>query len=197
MAKKQPKASVQAQKAQDALKAQSEDGGAPDPAVQHNDDGGATVSFEDDTQDHSLDNNVIGGLGSFDQKSEHYGNLVQQLDHDQLMKLANLVILNVQADEMARGEWMRTIQLGLDLLGVKVEEKNTPFEGACSAQHPLLMESAVKFQSKASNELLPASGPVKCKIMGDVTTEKEEQANRVKAHMNYQITEEMTEFYTD
>jgi hypothetical protein len=200
MAKKQPKASAE-QKAQDALKMRSED--TPQDAggqeIQHNEDGSATVSFDDQdpNEDQVNGGEPDGGLGSYDQKSEHYGNLVLKVDSDQANKLANLVILNVQADEMARAEWMRTIQLGLDLLGVKVEEKNTPFEGACSAQHPLLMESAVKFQSKASNELLPAAGPVKTLILGDATPEKEEQAARVKNHMNYQITEEMTEFYTD
>ena len=87
--------------------------------------------------------------------------------------------------------------LGLNLLGIKIEEKNEPFEGACSAQHPLLMESAVKFQSKASAELLPADGPVRTKILGEVTPEKEDKANRVKKHMNWQITEKMTEFFVD
>lgn len=159
--------------------------------VIENADGSATVTFTDEPDE------GIGGLGSYDPKSEHYGNLIDELDEDQKAKLELLVISNVASDEQARSDWMKTMQFGLDLIGTKVEEKNTPFEGACSAQHPLLMESAVKFQSKASNELLPANGPVKCKIMGDVTTEKEAQANRVKAHMNYQITEEMTEFYTD
>src|ERR1035437_2805457 len=138
MAKKQPKASAE-QKAQDALKMRSED--TPQDAggqeIQHNEDGSATVSFDDQdpNEDQVNGGEPEGGLGSYDQKSEHYGNLVLKVDSDQANKLANLVILNVQADEMARSEWMRTIQLGLDLLGVKVEEKNTPFEGACSAQH--------------------------------------------------------------
>lgn len=156
--------------------------------------GGARVSFVegDDEEQEGL------GLGAYDVKSKgHYANLVDELDEEQLMKLATIVINNISADEAARSDWMRTIEFGLDLLGVKVEEKHIPFEGACSAQHPLLMESAVKFQSKASNELLPANGPVKTKILGDVTLEKEDQANRVKNHMNYQITEEMTEFYPD
>src|ERR1035437_77889 len=183
------------QKLQDDMKSESEAiSEGNQPTITRNADGSATVSFEEDT---SPEEEIAGGLGSYDPKSEHYGNLVSVLDEEQRNKLETLVLANVQSDESARGDWMKTMQMGLDLIGTKVEEKNTPFEGACSAQHPLLMESAVKFQSKASNELLPASGPVKCKIMGDVTTEKEEQANRVKAHMNYQITEEMTEFYTD
>lgn len=161
----------------------------PSENIEYNADGGATVTFSEEDLDQ--------GLGEYDQTSGHYENLVSKLDPEQELKIAMQVIANVQADEASRNEWMRTMQFGLSLIGTKIEEKNEPFEGACSAQHPLLMESAVKFQSKASNELLPAAGPVKCKIMGDVTPEKEQQANRVKAHMNYQITEEMTEFYVD
>lgn len=132
-----------------------------------------------------------------DEETGFYDNLVEELEEDELLKLAEDTITNAESDEASRSDWLRTIEFGFDLLGVKVEEKNTPFEGACSAQHPLLMESAVKFQSKASNELLPAQGPAKVKILGDVTLEKEEQGNRVKNHMNYQLTEEMTEFYPD
>lgn len=130
-------------------------------------------------------------------EDEHYKNLVDDIKPEVLAELGNDVCETVAEDESAREDWMSTIEFGLDLLGVKVEEKSVPFEGACSAQHPLLMESAVKFQSKASNELLPSDGPVKVKVLGDVTIEKEQQANRVKNHMNYQITEEMTEFYPD
>jgi hypothetical protein len=156
--------------------------------VQPNGDGTVTVEFAEPE--------ALGYTGMYEEDG-HYANLVQYFTDEELQELAATVCANVSQDEAAREDWLRTIEFGLDLLGVKVEEKNTPFEGACSAQHPLLMESAVKFQSKASNELLPAQGPVKARIMGDVTPEKEDQANRVKAHMNYQITEEMTEFYTD
>ena len=138
------------------------------------------------------------GLGEAEKPSKaFYDNLVEEIPEEDAIKLAETVIENTEAAERSRTDWLRTIQLGLDLLGVKVEEKSTPFEGACSAQHPLLMESAVKFQSKASNELLPANGPAKTKIMGDVTIEKEQRGNRVKNFMNYQLTEEMTEFYPD
>lgn len=128
---------------------------------------------------------------------QHYKNLIDDIDPDVLSSLGQMVLDNTQTDEEDRSEWLRTIEFGLDLLGLRVEEKQVPFEGACSAQHPLLMESAVKFQSKASNELLPADGPVKVKILGDVTPEREDQANRVKKHMNYQVTQQMTEFYSD
>lgn len=126
-----------------------------------------------------------------------YANLVEDFDVEFLDELGDEVVSQVETDDNSREDWLRTINLGLDLLGIKVEEKNEPFRGACSAQHPLLLESAVKFQSKASSELLPADGPVKVKILGDVTEEKELQANRVQKHMNWQITEKMTEYYVD
>lgn len=153
---------------------------------------------EDGSVEVTLDKEILDETGVFEYSSDtHYKNLVEEIDPEVLEELGQMVVDTVVEDEQDRSDWMSTIEFGLDLLGVKVEEKTTPFEGACSAQHPLLMESAVKFQSKASNELLPADGPVKTKVLGDVTVEKEEQANRVKNHMNYQITELMTEFYPD
>tara|TARA_R110000851_G_scaffold10031_1_gene36686 strand:+ start:2672 stop:5080 length:2409 start_codon:yes stop_codon:yes gene_type:complete len=128
---------------------------------------------------------------------DHYKNLVEDIDEVELKALAVLVIDNVEADEIDRSEWLGTLEMGLDLIGVKVKEENEPFEGACGAQHPLLMESSIKFQSKASNELLPADGPVQCKVLGVNDTERADQALRVAKHMNYQLTEEMTEFYPD
>lgn len=130
-------------------------------------------------------------------EGSHYENLVGLVDDDTLEELGQKVLETTKQDESDRSDWLSTIEFGLDLLGLRVEEKTVPFEGACSAQHPLLMESAVKFQSKASNELLPANGPVKGLVLGENTLEKEERAMRVQKHMNYQITEEMTEFYTD
>jgi len=130
-------------------------------------------------------------------ESEFYDNLVTQLSPEELARIGSLVKSNFELHKQSRSEWETMITQGTSLLGIKLEEKNTPFRGACSAQHPLLMESAVKFQSKASNELLPASGPAKSKILGEVTVEKEQQANKVTNHLNYQLTEEMTEFYTD
>lgn len=156
-----------------------------------NDDGSLDVELDVEDEE-SLDYEY-----GYNNEDDHYANLVSFVDKDVLDALAMTVIDNVEQDEAARQDWLKTIEFGLDLLGLRLEEKHEPFEGACSAQHPLLMESAVKFQSKASNELLPANGPVKTKVLGEFTSEKEEQAVRVEKHMNYQITEEMTEFYTD
>ena len=154
-----------------------------------NDDG--SVEVELDIEEDETDSPYVYN------EDEHYRNLVEDIDPEVLEHLGRTVLDTVEDDESDRSEWLKTIEFGLDLLGLRVEEKTTPFQGACSAQHPLLMESAVKFQSKASNELLPANGPVKTKVLGDATTEKEEQAIRVQKHLNYQVTEKMTEFYTD
>jgi hypothetical protein len=128
---------------------------------------------------------------------EFYDNLVDYLDDDTLERISEDVIDSFSADLESAQEWFDTIDKGLDLLGLQPEELNEPFEGACSAHHPLIIESAVKFQSKASAELLPANGPVRTRIMGEITPEKEKVANRKKNFMNYQLTEQMTEYYPD
>lgn len=143
---------------------------------------------------------VSEGLGAFSNdldETNFYRNLTDELSENDLNELGSEILRDIESDEGDRAEWLRTIDSGLDLLGLGIQEKTVPFEGACSAQHPLIMEAAIKFQSKASNELLPADGPVKTKVLGDSTEEKEKRANRIKHHMNYQLTEEMTEFYTD
>ena len=86
---------------------------------------------------------------------------------------------------------------GFELLGLKLEDTTEPFEGAATAVHPLLIESAVKFQAKASTELFPAKGPVKAQVLGDATLEKQQQANRVQNFMNYQVTTQMPEYFDE
>ena len=86
---------------------------------------------------------------------------------------------------------------GFDLLGLKIQETSEPFEGACTAVHPMLIESAVKFQAKAIQELFPPAGPVKTQIVGKSTPEREDQANRVQDFMNYQTTEQMPEYFDE
>lgn len=148
-------------------------------------------SDEPELDDYEANENLPTGT------TGHYANLVDKIDALTLMDLGQTVLNNVEEDEASRSDWLYTIDMGFDLIGIKLEERSVPFEGACSAQHPLLMESAVKFQSKASNELLPSNGPVKVKIIGEDTEEKEQQALRIQKHMNYQLTEEMSEFYPD
>ena len=129
--------------------------------------------------------------------SEWYGDLCETLEEQDLFDIAMDVIENYQADKDSRGEWESMFERGFDLLGLKLEPGSEPFEGACTAVHPLLIESAVKFQSKASQELFPSAGPVKANILGKVTPEKELQANRVQNFMNYQVTEQMPEYFDE
>jgi len=129
--------------------------------------------------------------------AEWYGDLCDTLEEDSLFEIATDVIDNYQADKDSRGEWESMFERGFDLLGLKLEPGSEPFEGACTAVHPLLIESAVKFQSKASGELFPSSGPVKANILGKITPEKETQANRVQNFMNYQLTEQMPEYFDE
>ena len=128
---------------------------------------------------------------------EWYGNLAEDLDEEELTEIANQVIDNYTADKDSRSEWESMFERGFDLLGLKLEEGSEPFEGACTAVHPLLIESAVKFQSKASQELFPPLGPVKSNILGKATPDKEMQANRVQNFMNYQLTEQMPEYFEE
>ena len=128
---------------------------------------------------------------------EWYANLAETLDDETLGEIANTVYNNYDADKNSRQEWESMFERGFDLLGLKIQESSEPFEGACSAVHPLLVESAVKFQSKASQELFPSAGPIKTQILGKSTPDREMQANRVKNFMNYQLTEQMPEYFDE
>ena len=128
---------------------------------------------------------------------EWYGNLAEKLDDEELNQIAEDVYNNYDADKNSRSDWESMFERGFDLLGLKIQETSEPFEGACTAVHPLLIESAVKFQSKASQELFPSAGPIKTQILGKSTPERDMQANRVKNFMNYQLTEQMPEYFDE
>jgi len=149
-------------------------------------DGGVIVDFSE-TVEMEATKNI----------TQWYGDLSETLDDDDLGTIANDVIDNYEADKNSRAEWESMFERGFDLLGLKLEQGTEPFDGACTAVHPLLIESAVKFQSKASGELFPVGGPVKTQILGKSTPEKEMQANRVKNFMNYQLTEQMPEYFDE
>jgi len=128
----------------------------------------------------------------------HYANLTYLFDDQELKKLGSRIIANVEADERTRAIWTQNAVKGLSLLGLDLSDSSGAIvEGACHATHPLILETAIKFQSKASTELLPANGPADTRIIGKKTPEKTERALRVKQHLNYQLTEQMTEFYPD
>ena len=121
-------------------------------------------------------------------------NLAEFMDENELSLLASELIEAVEDDLASRKDWIQTYVDGLDLLGMKLEERTEPWAGACGVTHPLLSEAIVKFQSETIMETFPAAGPVKTKIIGKETPEKKEASERVKDDMNYRLTEEMPEF---
>jgi hypothetical protein len=121
-------------------------------------------------------------------------NIAEEMGDSELALLASELLGDYEDDISSRKDWMQTYVDGIDLLGMKLEERTEPWAGACGVTHPLLSEALVKFQSETIMETFPASGPVKTKIIGKETTEKKQAAERVQADMNYRLTEEMPEF---
>ena len=121
-------------------------------------------------------------------------NLVEAMDDGELNELAGELIGMVDADVESRKEWADTYVKGLDIIGFKYEERTTPWEGACGVNSPLLAEAAIRFQAETMSETFPAAGPVRVKVLGEETKEKLEAAERVKADMNYELTENMVEY---
>jgi hypothetical protein len=121
-------------------------------------------------------------------------NIAEEMDEDELVGLASDLLGDFEEDLSSRKDWMQTYVDGLDLLGLKLEDRTEPWPGACGVYHPLLAEAVVKFQAETIMETFPAQGPVKTQIIGKDTHEKVEAAARVKEDMNYQLTEVMVEY---
>lgn len=128
---------------------------------------------------------------------DHNANLAEVLDDSILGEISSELRENYEIDQDSRSEWEDGYTKGLDLLGVRYEERTQPFQGASGVTHPLISESVTQFQAQAYKELLPAGGPVRTNIMGAKTPEVEAQAKRVKDYMNYLVTEVMEEFDPD
>jgi hypothetical protein len=116
------------------------------------------------------------------------------MDARDLGALGHELLDDFESDSRSREDWEQTYKKGLDLLGLKIEDRSSPWPGACGVFHPILSEAAVRFQSQAIMETFPAGGPVKTKIVGRVTPERERQAHRVKEDLNYILTEKMSEY---
>ena len=125
---------------------------------------------------------------------EFDANLADFMSESELGSLSGELIGQYEQDLSSRKDWLDTYVKGLKILGIRYEERTEPWPGACGVFHPLLMESAVKFQSETIMETFPAMGPVKTKIIGKETTEKKAAAIRVADDMNYQLTEIMKEY---
>ena len=153
----------------------------PDAVSIETEDGGVVVDFEG-----SATEELMG--------ADHNSNLAEYMEEEDLEEMASDLVSDFESDRTSRKEWSRSYVKGLDLLGMKIEERTQPWEGASGVFHPLLSEAIVRFQAQAMGEIFPASGPVRTKIVGKQTKEKNEQSKRVEHEMNYMLTEEMTEY---
>ena len=155
--------------------------GPEDVQVTQEEDGGATISFDPEAV------NQPGTEGHFD-------NLAELLPEDTLGRLGSELAANYMQYKSSRKAWEDSYTKGLDLLGFKYENPTQPFQGASGATHPVLAEAVTQFQAQAYKELLPATGPVHTQIIGVADRAKEEQSNRVKEFMNYQLMDVMKEY---
>ena len=145
------------------------------------DDGSVEITLEPDS----------GGEGEFD------ANLAEEMDAGTLSSIAEDLDDMLTADINSRKDWADTFVKGLEVLGLKYEERTEPWSGACGVFSPLLAEAAIRFQSETIMETFPSAGPVKTEIMGAVTKLKEEAAERVRMDMNYTLTEKMIEYRSE
>ena len=124
----------------------------------------------------------------------HAANLAEYIPEDELDEISSRLREEFEADRRSRSDWAQAYVKGMDLLGMKIEDRNQPFEGASGVFHPVLTEAIIRFQAQAIDELFPASGPARTKLLGKITPEKQSQAKRVEEELNYQCTEEMSEY---
>ena len=144
------------------------------------DQGGAEISFDPTAQ-------TLESKGHFD-------NLAELMNDDSLDEIGSKLFDNYTEYKESRADWADSYREGLNLLGFKYERRTEPFRGASGVTHPVLAEAVTQFQAQAYKELLPADGPVRAQILGDVSNEKQDQANRVKDFMNYQLMDQMKEY---
>ena len=146
-------------------------------------DGGVIIDFDPN-----------GDMGS---SSDHNENLADLIEDNDLSKIASDLVGAFEADRDSRSDWENTYINGLDLLGLKNEDRSEPWDGACGVFHPVLTEAVVRFQAQAIQEIFPAAGPVKTSVVGQITDEKSQQASRVREYLNYLLTEKMTEYRSE
>jgi len=154
------------------------------PNVTPMEDGGVTVDF-----------------GSADPEMgppiEHAANLAESMEEGDLRSLAEDLVGNYEDDVNTRADWEKAYVQGLDLLGLKIEERTMPWPGACGVYHPVLTEAVIRFQAQTIMEVFPASGPVRTKIVGKANDELLKQANRVQEEMNFIVTEKMKDYRSE
>jgi hypothetical protein len=150
------------------------------PIMVELEDGGVEISFGEELND--------ANMAPFD------ANLAEYLDDKQLQEISSELCDAVEGDTNARRDWADTYVKGLDVLGMKYEERTEPWENSCGVYSNILAEAAIRFQAEAMSETFPAAGPVKTKILGAPDKDKEDAALRVKVDMNYELTEVMVEY---
>ena len=144
------------------------------------DEGGVLIDFDPDA--------------SAVEEVEFGENLAEHMEDDELGKISSELVSQYNSDKESRKDWEESYIKGLDQLGMKIDDRTSPWEGACGVTHPILSEAVVRFQSQAIGEIFPAGGPVKTRIVGKMTPEKEQQSKRVQNYMNYLTTEVMSEY---
>lgn len=154
------------------------------PNVTPEADGGVTVDFGDNLPD-------------LQPQDEHAMNLSEVMDDQDLVSLAHDLVSSFEDDLDTRADWEKAYIQGLDLLGLKIEERTIPWPGACGVYHPVLTEAVIRFQAQTIMEVFPSSGPVETKIVGKADEDVLKQANRVKQEMNYVVTEKMREYRSE
>ena len=150
------------------------------PVMVELEDGSVEISFGEETTE--ID------AAPFD------ANLADYLEDNQLEEISGDLCEAVEGDMAARSDWADSYVAGLDVLGMKYEERTEPWENACGVYSNVLAEAAIRFQAEAMSETFPAAGPVKTKVLGEITKDKEDAALRVKTDMNYELTEVMVEY---
>lgn len=147
--------------------------------------------------DNLLDSLLEETLLELPGEDDHYRNLAEELDEEVLTKIGNEVFEGFELDRQSRTDWESLTTQGLSKLGLKRDDGDMLFDGACDVNHPIILESVVSYQSRAAKELLPPAGPVKTQILGRKTPEAEQRAFRVKKFMNYQLMELMPEYWSN
>ena len=155
----------------------------PDSVSIETDDGGMIIDFDPDSAE----------IGTEDFNS----NLADFISDSDLNEMGQDLIAQFEADKESRSEWEESYVKGLDQLGLKIEERTSPWAGACGVFHPMLSEAVVRFQSQSIAEMFPAQGPVRTKLVGKQTVEKTKQAQRVQDYLNYLLTHQMSEYRTE
>ncbi len=154
------------------------------PNVTPTEDGGVTVDFGDSDPAELV-------------SEDHSENLAEVMEEVELLSLASDLVADFEADLETRKDWEKAYTQGLDLLGLKIEERTVPWPGACGVYHPVLTEAVIRFQAQTIMEVFPASGPVKTKIVGKSNEELLKQAHRVQEEMNFVVTEKMTDYRSE